>query len=278
MNVVLVMRSFRDAWPLLISCAALAFGFTWLRVWVASQIKADAFIKFFSESLQIFQSLLPVPIAEFATPLARVAFTYEEFGLVLLLGLWAITRGTESLAGRIGAGTMEMLLAQPLRRITVLSTHTVVTLAGVLVVAMTSWLGVRMGLAVSNFESAPKWTDVAPGTANFVGLGFFITGAATFVSAAVRSRGNAVGLMIGFYIVEIALMIVARVSERFEWMQWLTILSAYEPTLLTLALHRQPESFWPMFWQYNAWMIGLGATLWALSAVIFCRRDVPAPL
>ena len=59
----------------------LAMGFIWLRVWVASQIKVDAFVKFFSESLQVFQSLLPVPIEELASPLGRVAFSYEEFGL-----------------------------------------------------------------------------------------------------------------------------------------------------------------------------------------------------
>jgi ABC-type transport system involved in multi-copper enzyme maturation permease subunit len=169
-------------------------------------------------------------------------------------------------------------LAQPLRRITVLSTHTLVTLGGVVVIAVTSWLGVRMGLAVSEFEPSPNWIDIAPGPANFVGLGIFITGAATFVSALVHSRGNAVGIMIGFYIVEIAVMIVARVVEQLGWMRWLTILSAYEPTLLTLALDRRPDEFWPMFWQYNACLVGLGAVLLALSTAIFCRRDVPAPL
>jgi ABC-2 type transport system permease protein len=278
MNAVLILRSFRDGWLLLVSCAGLALGFTWLRVWVASQIKADAFIKFFSESLQIFQSLLPVPIAEFATPLARVAFSYEEFGLILLLGLWAITRGTDCIAGRVGAGTMEMLLAQPIRRLSVITSHTLVTLMGVLVIAATSWLGVRLGLAVSDFEQSPTWLDIAPAPANFVGLGVFITGLATFVSAVVRTRGAAVGLVIGFYVVQIAFMIIGRVSEQFRWMRWSTILSAYEPTLLTLALHREPDKFWPMFYQYNAWLFGLGGLLLALSAVIFCRRDVPAPL
>jgi ABC-2 type transport system permease protein len=278
MNAVLIFRSFRDGALLLASCAVLAFGFTWLRVWVASQIKADAFIKFFSESLQVFQNLLPVPIAEFATPLARVAFSYEEFGLVLLLGLWAITRGTDCIAGRLGAGTMEMLLAQPVRRLTVVASHTLVTLVGVVVIAAASWFGVRMGLAVSDFEEAPTWLDIAPGPANFVGLGVFFTGLATFVSALVRSRGNAVGLVIGFYVVEIALMIIGRVSQQFSWMRWATILSAYEPTLLTLALHREPDKFWTMFYQYNAWLFGLGGLLLALSAAIFCRRDVPAPL
>jgi ABC-type transport system involved in multi-copper enzyme maturation permease subunit len=278
MNAVLVLQSLRDSWLMLASCATLAFGFTWLRVWVASQIKADAFIKFFSESLQVFQSLLPVPIAEFATPLARVAFSYEEFGLVMLMGLWTITRGSDCIAGRVSAGTMEMLLAQPLRRVSIVASHTLVTLLGVLVIVGTSWLGVRVGLALSEFEETPNWLDIAPGVANFVGLGTFILSFATFVSAIVRTRGHAVGLVIGFYVVQIALMIIGRVSDRFDWLSRLTILSAYEPTLLTLALARDPDAFWPMFWRYNAWLFGLSAVLLLLSAVIFCRRDVPAPM
>ena len=66
MNLVLLGRSLRDSWLLLASCCALSLGFTWLRVWVASHIKVDAFIKFFSEGLQIFQGLLPVPAAHAA--------------------------------------------------------------------------------------------------------------------------------------------------------------------------------------------------------------------
>ena len=73
MNLVLLTRSFRDSWLLLVACSALALIFNWLRVWVASQIKVDAFVKFFSESLQVFQALLPVPIEELAAPLGRVA-------------------------------------------------------------------------------------------------------------------------------------------------------------------------------------------------------------
>jgi ABC-2 type transport system permease protein len=278
MNFVLFSRSFRDSWPLLVACSVLAMGFNWLRVWVASQIKVDAFIKFFSESLEMFQSLLPVPIEQLAAPLGRVAFSFEEFGLVLLLGLWCITRGSECIAGRVGAGTMEMLLAQPLRRISLVASHTLVTLAGVVVIAAAAWLGVRLGLAVSEFEEPPHWTDVAPAVLNFVCLGMFIVGAATFVSALVRTRSHAVGAVIAFYVLQIAMMIVGRVSQQFSWMKWLTILTAYEPTLLTLGLDRDPERFWPLFWQYNAWLAGLGALLLALSTTIFCHRDVPAPL
>ena len=67
-------------------------------------------------------------------------------------------------------------------------------------------------------------------------------------------------------------------SQSFGWMKWATILTAYEPTLLTLGLHRDPTTYWPLFWQYNAWLLGLGAAMLATSAAIFRHRDVPAPL
>lgn len=278
MNRVLLWRSLRDSWLLLVSCSALALGFTWLRVWVASQIKVDAFVKFFSESLKIFQALLPVSIEDLAAPLGRVAFTFEELGLLLLLGLWTVTRGTECLAGRIGAGTMEMLLAQPIRRITLVTTHTAITLLGVVAMGAASWLGVRIGLEYSKFPGAPDWTKLAPAVANFVCLGVFITGGATLISAIVRTRSQAVGLVIGFYVVQLAFMIVGRIADRFDWLNRLTILSVYEPTLLTIGLHRDPAMYWPLFWQYNGCLLGLGALALAASAAIFCHRDVPAPL
>lgn len=278
MNRVLVWRSLRDSWLLLASCCALALGFTWLRVWVASQIKVDAFVKFFSESLQVFQALLPVSIQDLASPLGRVAFSFEELGLLMLLGLWTVTRGTDCLAGRIGAGTMEMLLAQPIRRITLVTTHTTITLLGVVAVGLASWLGVKFGLQVSKFDDAPEWTQLAPAAANFVCLGVFIAGAATLVSALVRTRSQAVGLVIGFYVVQLTFMIVGRIADRFDWLNRLTVLSIYEPTLLTIGVHRDPAKYWPMFWQYNGSLLGLGLLSLAVSAAIFCHRDVPAPL
>jgi ABC-type transport system involved in multi-copper enzyme maturation permease subunit len=278
MNRILVARSFHDAAPLLLGCCALATGFTWLRVWVASHIKVDAFIKFVSESLKFFQKLLPVPIEEFATPLGRIAFSYEEFGLIMLLALWAVTRGSECLAGRIGAGTMEMLLAQPIRRVTLVTSHSLVTIVGVVCVAVASWIGIGLGLTFSEFEETPAWSDLIPGAVNFIGLGVFFAAASTFISAVVRTRTAAVGLMIGYFVVEMALMIVSRVSERFEWTKWLTFLTAYEPTMLTLGLVREPGAYWPIFWQYNAVLFGLGALLFVLSAAIFSHGDVPAPL
>ena len=98
--------------------------------------------------------------------------------MIVLMGLWCVTRGTDCLAGRIGAGTMEMLLAQPIRRMTLVTSHTSVTLLGVLVISAASLAGRGVGLAMSRVRRpAAWWTAVAPAVANYVGLGVFIVGA-----------------------------------------------------------------------------------------------------
>jgi ABC-2 type transport system permease protein len=247
-------------------------------VWVASQIKVDAMVKFFSETLQVFEKLLPVPIADLMSPLGRAAFSFEEFGLIMVLGLWTVTRASDCVAGRLGAGTMEMLLAQPLRRVSLVTTHTLVTLVGVVAVAAAATIGLGLGLAFGKFEEPPALSQLTPAALNFLGLGLFITGAATFVSSLVRTRTTAVGAIIAFYVIELVLMIAARLSDQFRWMEWLTIFTAYEPTLLTLGVDREPATYWPLFWQYNAWLFGLGGLTLVLSAAIFSHRDVPAPL
>jgi ABC-2 type transport system permease protein len=278
MNRVLVLRSLRDSWVLMASCCALTFGFVWLRVWVSSKIKFEAFIKLFSEGLKIFSNLLPVPIEELASPLGRAAFSYEEGPVILLLGLWAVARGSDCVAGRVGSGTMEMLLAQPLRRITLIASHSVVTIAGVGALGLASWLGLGSGLATSEFDPPPQLATLLPAAVNYVGLGVFLVGGSTFVSALARTRSQAVAVVMGFYVVELALMILARISPSVAWMENLTILSAYEPTMLTLGLVGDPAAHWPLFWQYNAWLFGLGALMWTAASAIFCHRDVPAPL
>lgn len=278
MKGVLLSRSLRDSWVLLACCCALAAGFIVLRLWVSSKIHAEAIVKLFSSALSMFADLLPVSIEDLASPLGRTAFSYEEMPVILVLGLWVVTRGSDCVAGRVGSGTMEMLLAQPVRRISLLGTHSAVTLGGVAALAAASFVGVAAGLAVSEFNPRPAASAIAPATLNFMGLGVFLLGLATFVSAVARTRAQAVAVVIGFYVVELALTILARISPNVRWMEKFTILSAYEPTVLAIGLQRDPATHWPLFWQYNAWLVGLGAALWLAGAAAFCHRDVPAPL
>jgi ABC-type transport system involved in multi-copper enzyme maturation permease subunit len=278
MNRVLLRQSVRDSWLLLAACCALTAAFIWLRIWIASKIRTEAFIRMFSGALKMFASLLPVPIEDLASPLGRSAFSYEEMPVILLLGLWTVARGSECIAGRVGAGTMEMLLAQPLRRFTLVASHSTVTFAGVAVLGIASWLGLGAGLATSSFPAPPALRQLLPATANYVAFGLFLAALATAASAVFRTRSQAVAAVIAFYVVNLAAMILSRLSPSAEWLQNFTVFSTYEPTMLAINLARDAEHAWPLFWQYNAVLVGLGAALWGAAATIFCRRDVPAPL
>jgi ABC-type transport system involved in multi-copper enzyme maturation permease subunit len=278
MNRVLIVRSLRDSWVLLACCCALTTAFIWVRVWFSSKIKIEHFIKMFSGGLRFVQDLLPVSIEELASPLGRAAFSYEELPVALLLGLWTLTRGSECLVGRVGAGTMEMLLAQPLRRITLVASHSMVTLAGVAAVGAASWLGLGAGLSASEFDPPPPLRSILPALLNYLAFGVFILGISTLASATARTRSQAVALVAGFYVVELALLILGRLAPSTRWMEKLTILSAFQPTKLTVGVARDAAAGWPLCWQYCAILAGLGAALWIAAAAIFCHRDVPAPL
>ncbi|MBX3427412.1 MAG: ABC transporter permease subunit [Pirellulales bacterium] len=278
MNLVLFCRYLRDSAGMLAACTALMVGFLWLRSWVSAMIEFDAFIKLFSEGLKAFSKLLPVPIEQLATPLGRLAFGYEEGPVLLASGLWAIARGSECLAGQLGSGTMEMLLAQPVRRASVVGAHTAVTLLGAVALAAAAWCGSGLGIATAGFADPPPWSAYLPASINLAGLIVCVTGIATLASAWARSRPQAVALVIGFYIVELALMIVARIAPRFAWFEQLTILSAYEPTRLVLAMTADRSAAMPTFLACNAVLYGVGLACLGLATLRFCRRDVPAPL
>ncbi|MAT70496.1 MAG: hypothetical protein CMJ58_13340 [Planctomycetaceae bacterium] len=277
MNGVLVKRGLRDAAGMLIACCALMCGFVWFRGWVSSKIEFSALASLLTDAFGSFLKLLPVPIDQLASPLGRMAFSFEEGPVVLVTGLWAIARGTDVIAGQQGAGTMEMLLAQPLRRITVVTSHLIVTLLGAAAIVSAAWIGTGLGLLVIDMQDEPAWRQFWPAVVNLGGLLVCVAGISTLASALARTRTQAVALVIGFYVIELAFMILGRLVPETHGESF-TFLTAYDPTRLTLALAEGGAEAASLFIKYNVVLVGLGAGCWAIAAAIFCRRDVPAPL
>lgn len=279
MFIPLLIRSFRDSFVLLVCCCALMFGFIWIRLWIVSQIDFQEAIGMFAKVIPEFiHKLLPVPIEVIATIEGRITFSYEELPVGLLIALWTVARGSECLAGRLGDGTMEMLLSQPVRRLTLVATHASVTVLGVVLISLTAWLATATGIATINFDEPTSARIYLPAAANLCCVGVFMAGAATLASAIGRSRMQAVAIFVGFYIIEITCVIVSMMVSDYSWLGWFTFLSAYDPTVLTIGLQAGSAEHWTMFWQYNGLLLGLSVLTFALSATVFCHRDVPAPL
>lgn len=278
MFLTLAKRTLRDSGAMLVSCLALAFLFVVLKAVATSKLKVDAMLTMLSETFTFLQDLLPVSIHDLASPLGRIAFTFEEGPLLAATGLWAIARGSECLVGRTSSGAMELLLAQPVRRTTVVASHVAATLLGAAALSLATWLGVFAALALAHFDPQPVGATLWPAAANHLASQVFQIGAATLVAAVARSRTQAVGVMIGFYVVELTLLILARLLPDWSWLYKLTFMSAYQPTALTLGILRDTPGAWPLFWKYEFCLLGCGLALIAVATAIFCRRDVPAPL
>ena len=69
---------------------------------------------------ELVEQLMPVSFSQMATSAGRIAVAYDDPIVLLLVTVWAISRGSDAVSGELNRGTMEMVLAQPVTRLGVL--------------------------------------------------------------------------------------------------------------------------------------------------------------
>jgi len=132
--------------------------------------------------------------------------------------------------------------------------------------------------------------DFLPAAVNLFSLGFFFAGLATLMSPWDRYRWRTIGIVVGIYVVQAVFKVIALTAEPMSWLSYFTIFTAYEPqSFVTIAIS-DPQNTWSltMLNHQEQWMLGpLGCTAilvggglvcFAAAAVVFSRRDLPAPL
>jgi len=321
MNRALLKKSIAESRLLLVSCMAALFGFCWTRVWLVSQFEMGRF-QTIVEQFQEFERFFAVPFEQLFTYAGRIALTYDEPIVVVCMSLWAISRGSDCISGEIGRGTMEMLLAQPVGRIQVLWSASAVTIVGTALLAFASWLGVYVGIQTTMIEEpAPAatltvpWFGLelpnplakeetqlvamrdrveaawfAPAAFNLFSLGIFAAGLSTLLSACDRYRWRTIGLVVGFYLVQMTVKIVGRAADHLAWLGNWTFFTAYEPERFVSLAVKNPGQAWAVWLQnaqgvwewgplgYNLILLGIGLAAFAAATVVFRLRDLPAPL
>src|SRR5947209_5269898 len=117
MNRALFTKALGDAKLLFTALAALMFFYTWLNIWLSSTISLPAFSDYLAKALpKQWERIYGVSFSEIATTAGRAALVFVHPLIVFGAAFWAIARGSDCVSGEIGRGTMEMLLAQPVRR------------------------------------------------------------------------------------------------------------------------------------------------------------------
>ncbi|MFZ4636114.1 MAG: ABC transporter permease subunit [Pirellulales bacterium] len=268
-------KTWGDQRVLLLSLAALWAAFPWLYILLSAQIEMPAFQNVLLKVIpDDWQKLSGVPFSEVATYAGRVALAFVDPVVVLAATVWGITRGSDAVSGPLERGTMEMLLAAPVRRSAIFLTQALATtaaaalLCGVLLASV--WTVVALGPWAG--KVAPE--RFLPAVANVFGLMVCMAGISACVSAADSYRWRTIGIMCGLYVTAILTKLVGRLSGVLGWVGYLSVLNAYEPQRL---VGGGPEA-WRMLAWYDGILLGIGIVAYLIGAVIFSRRDLPAPL
>ncbi|HEX3601929.1 MAG TPA: ABC transporter permease subunit [Lacipirellulaceae bacterium] len=287
MNRALFAKTISDARLLFVAVLALMFVFPWLFIWVSSKISLPAFSDFIARALpEEMQRIWGVPVSEVATPAGRVALVWVHPLVILGALVWTIARGSDCVSGEIGRGTMEMLLAQPVRRISVFATQAIVTILGSALLAAAAWCGTAAALfTTSLYEQVPVVRFIPPAV-NLFTLMVCLGGMTALLSSWDNQRWRTVGIMGACYVVSASLAIAGQISDRWHWLRYASFLSLYKPQ--TMVAH--PDKAWSLFMYANEnittlglggcqlLLFGIGVACYAAGAVIFTRREIPAPI
>lgn len=274
-NTAIWKRTWGDQRVLVLSLAALWAVFPWIYITLSAQIQMSAFQDVLLRAIpQEWQKLSGVPFAEVATHAGRVALAFVDPVVVLAATVWGITRGSDAVSGQLERGTMEMVLAAPVGRVAVFVTQALATTLAAAVLTAVLLGGVYTAITFGPWAGQVDPARFVPAAANVFGLMVCMAGITACVSAADSHRWRTIGILCGFYVFSILAKLVGRMSESLSWVGYLSVFNAYEPQRLVFG----GLDSWLLAARYDGVLLGIGLVAYVIGAVIFARRDLPAPL
>ena len=274
MNRALWKKAFGEVRWTLPFFVLLMYGFELLHVWVSSQLDLQFIEQVLRHLPDLLQRVVPVSIETMASYPGRIAIGYDHPVVAFGTAFWAISRGSDAVSGPLNRGTLETLLAQPVRRVEVLLSNAAVTILGAILMAMACWLGTLTSLAV-----IPKLHDLsalpyAYCALNLLAYSIFLAGFTTLLSSVDRYRSRTIGLAAAFYVLAILLKLAGRMANGFHGLLYFSFLTPYEPQRFV-----DPQfDAAGLAVSYNVPLILIGLACYVAAGVIFTRRDLPAPL
>jgi ABC-2 type transport system permease protein len=316
---ILVRKCVNEALLLWSACALVLFFFPWVRIWTVSQFELSGFAPLLKQ-FRAFEKFSPVPLEQFLTYHGMIGFTFDEPVLILCILVWSISRGSDVVSGELGRGTMEMMLAQPLSRGQVYGAHALVTTVGLMLLCTLVYSGIYLGIhtnstpvasssgfkiPILNLELGNPLTKattqmtplsqlVSPSvyivpTMNLFGLGLLVLGLSSMISAIDQYRWRTIGVVIGIYVLQLLLFILAKSTPKLGFLKPFSFLAGYQPDWIVQKVFREPSNAWALRVEGERWtdqvgplsyvlmLLGAGVCFYLIGYVRFRTRDLPAP-
>jgi hypothetical protein len=147
-------------------------------------------------------------------------------------------------------------------------------------------LGTVVGLATVTLDEPISARVFLPAALNLFAITAFLAGLSTMVSAGSNYRARTVGIVGGLYAISMVVKIVGRMAPGWDWLSYCSFFTPFEPQMLVSDAGRA----WSLWGRsaagaiemgglgYDSILIGLGLVFYVVASIIFCHRDLPAPL
>jgi ABC-2 type transport system permease protein len=230
---------------------------------------------------QIIQAIMGGESIHIERAADMISISYVHPLTMFILCTWAIGRASGAIAGEIDKGTMELLLAQPIRRSQVVLAHLCVDVVTIPVLCLSMWAGTWLGVWIVGFLTNAKELLVVnpwafgPALVNIFLLELAISGLTMWLSAAGRFRWRVLGVAVIVALLQFLINLIGQLWEPAAPLRPLTVFYYYQPQPIILnADWYQDSAVWLHLGVLAiAAIVGYGMAFWT-----FCRRDLPAPL
>lgn len=271
----LVIKQLHESrWTLGVSASSL-FGLGWLFVYVTS-LREPRILNALGSAGggdDRIAWMRRLGLAEVPSSIEIIMAFWNHPFFLILISIWAISRGSAAVAAEVERGTMDMLLSRPISRSAYLASQVGVALAGFVVLAASLAAGGIIATKYNVLRVTPEsWQFIQPAI-NLAALGLPIYGYTLLASSIdhVRWRPTWIGssLTLAGFIARVVAML--EVFSEMAWRPWLeraSIFSAYTPVDIVA----RGETFGT----HVAILAGVAVPFIILAFIVFAYRDLPA--
>jgi ABC-2 type transport system permease protein len=213
-------------------------------------------------------------------PCDMMSISYVHPLVLAILGIWALGRAANAIAGEIDRGTMELLLAQPIRRSQLILAHFWVDAILFPALCGVMWLGTYCGtwwMGLQTLEQrAVDPLRFLPALPFVFGVLFSVSGITMAMSALGRVRARVWGVAVSLFLSMFLVNVLGQIwDDTLGWVRPFTLYYHYRPQSVILEVHGFADA---TPWLHLGVLLGAGAAGYLFAWVAFCRRDLPAPL
>ncbi len=271
MNLAITNRFLRESlWSGLVACTGIVF-FVVLFVW-AMQMMGPQLFEFLS-SVEFLRRMLELAfgISMQGEVSTNVLFSIVWLHPVILALAWGtlISIASRQTSGEVERGTAELLLTLPVSRNNVLACGVICWTIVALAVSICPLIGVWLGSQFVDLQEPIRFGRFGIVMINFLILNLAVASMSTLAGCCVDRRGVAVATVAVILITGLAMNFLESFLPAIQRIRFLNVLNYYQPSNIVR------DGIWPV--ANLAVLGGISLVCLTVAAVIWNRRDIPAP-